>query len=37
MKGANEMSGFDNKADYENSVIELFQNIGYTQMYDLDL
>ncbi len=31
------MSGFYTEADYENSVIELFRNMGYTYLYAPDL
>lgn len=31
------MSGFYNEADYENSIIELFQNMGYRCVYAPDL
>lgn len=31
------MSGFYTEADYENSVIELFRNMGYTHLYAPDL
>ena len=31
------MAGFYTEADYENSVIELFQNMGYRHVYAPDL
>ena len=31
------MSGFYTEADYENSIIELFQNMGYRYVYAPDL
>ena len=31
------MSGFYTEADYENSVIELFENMGYRHVYAPDL
>ena len=31
------MSGFYTEADYENSIIELFQNMGYRHVYAPDL
>ena len=31
------MSGFYTKADYENSIIELFQDMGYRHVYAPDL
>lgn len=31
------MSGFYTEADYESSVIELFQNMGYQHIYAPDL
>ena len=31
------MSGFYTEADYENSIIELFQNMGYRHVYGPDV
>lgn len=31
------MSGFYTEADYENSIIELFQNMGYRYIYGPDV
>ena len=31
------MSGFYTEADYENSIIELFQNMGYRHVYGPDI
>ena len=31
------MSGFYTEADYENSIIELFQNMGYRYVYGPDV
>ena len=31
------MSGFYTEADYENSIIELFQDMGYQHVYAPDL
>ena len=31
------MSGFYTEADYENSIIELFQNMGYHYVYGPDV
>ena len=31
------MSGLYTEADYENSVIELFENMGYTHVYGPDI
>ena len=36
-KGAITMSGFYTEADYENSIIELFQNMGYRHVYSPDV
>lgn len=36
-KGAIDMSGFYTEADYENSIIELFQGMGYRHVYGPDI
>ena len=36
-KGVNAMSGFYTEADYENSIIELFQGMGYRHVYGPDI
>lgn len=36
-KGVNAMSGLYTESDYENSIIELFQNMGYRYVYGPDI
>ena len=36
-KGVNAMSGSYTESDYENSIIELFQNMGYRYVYGPDI